>query len=244
MPHAPAPHALAPRTSGALEDAARRYATAYGELPGPEPRRRRYRWALDVRTAVVAVVALALVAGGVALRVAAGRPGAPVVLPVPAPTTSAPAQVEADPDATVVGELVVDVVGAVTHPGVVRLPAGARVVDALAAAGGALPEADLPRLNLARPLVDGEQVVVLRPGEQPASAATVPDGAAPDAPAVVDLNTADAAALDALPGIGPVLAARIVEYRAEHPFGTVDDLEDVPGIGPTLLEELRDLVRV
>jgi competence protein ComEA len=126
------------------------------------------------------------------------------------------------------------------------------VVDALEAAGGARKGADLTSLNLARPVVDGEQVLVLREGEQPP--ATTPDvgGSAPDggaagagaAGALVDLNAADAATLDTLPGIGPVLAQRIVEQRASHAFTSVDELVDVPGIGPALLERLRPLVRV
>jgi len=143
------------------------------------------------------------------------------------------------------GGVVVHVAGAVASPGVVRLAAGSRVLDALTAAGGAAPDADLTLLNLARVLVDGEQVLVSRPGDVPAAAAVpagTPDAAAPGTP--VDLNTADAAALDALPGIGPVLAQRIVEHRSERPFGSVDELADVRGIGPTALERLRDLVRV
>ena len=137
------------------------------------------------------------------------------------------------------------VAGAVVHPGVVRLPAGSRVVDALTAAGGADADADLTRLNLARVLVDAEQVLVPRQGDPvaPAAGAGVPaPGAAGDSR--VDLNTADAATLETLPGIGPVLAERIAAYRQEHPFSSVDELLDVVGIGPALLDQLRDQVRV
>ena len=131
-------------------------------------------------------------------------------------------------------------VGAVAAPGVVRLPEGSRVVDAIAAAGGATADAQVSALNLARLLVDGEQIAVPRPGEQAAAAARA-RGAADG---LLDLNGADEAALDALPGIGPVLAGRIVAHREDGPFTSVDELADVAGIGPTLLERLRELVRV
>jgi competence protein ComEA len=126
---------------------------------------------------------------------------------------------------------------------------GARVLDAVAAAGGATAEADLSLLNLARPVVDGEQVLVPRPGEEvpspPAGGAPAASpGQAPGAPgARVDVNRATAAELETLPGIGPVLAARIVAHRDERgPFTSVDDLQSVRGVGPSLLADLRDLV--
>ena len=149
--------------------------------------------------------------------------------------------------------LTVHVVGAVVAPGVVTVPAGSRAVDAVAAAGGMTAEADPAGVNLARPLADGEQVVVPRPGEAVAAApgagaagGVAPVGGAPGAPAApVDLNTASAADLDALPGIGPVLAGRIVETRQAHgPFAAVDELVEVPGIGDAVLARLRPLVRV
>ena len=176
-------------------------------------------------------------AGAVALRAVAAAPGPAVVLPTPAPAGPV---ASAPPTVTPPAGVVVDVVGAVAAPGVVRLPQGSRVVDALAAAGGVTAEAQVSALNLARVLVDGEQIAVPEPGEQLGA------GAAPtaDADGLVDVNTADAAALDGLPGIGPVLADRIVAHRQDRPFTTVDELADVPGIGPTLLERLRDLVRV
>ena len=187
----------------------------------------------------VASAAVLLIGGGVALRAASATPGPPVTLPIPAPGgATASSRASAAPNTE--GMVVVDVVGAVAAPGVVRLPDGSRVVDAVASAGGATAEANLSALNLARVLVDGEQIVVPRPGDAPTSTGSG------DAPrdGLVDLNTADAAALDALPGIGPVLAARIVDHRADGPFTSVDELGDVSGIGPTLLERLRDLVRV
>jgi competence protein ComEA len=192
--------------------------------------RARLRWSVEPRTAAVAAIAILLVGGAVALHAARGAPGEPVALPTPGQASSAP---------VVVGEVVVDVVGEVTGPGVVRLPTGSRVVDAVAAAGGATSRAELAALNLARVLVDGEQIVVPRRGAPAAAAPTA--GTSGDG--LVDVNTADAATLDALPGIGPVLAQRILDERAKHPFSTVDELADVPGIGPSLLARLRALVR-
>ena len=129
------------------------------------------------------------------------------------------------------------------------LPAGARVVDAVRLAGGALPTADLDAVNLARLVVDGEQIHVPRPGETP----TVPPGpnvpgagtATGDGATVIDLNSADATALDSLPGVGPVLAQRILDWRSQHGrFSTVDELGEVSGIGEKLLDQLRPRVRV
>ena len=162
----------------------------------------------------------------------------------PSPSTPAPA-----PDPTVV---VVDVAGRVRHPGVVRLAAGARVIDAITAAGGALPRVDLTPLDLAQLVSDGEQIRVGLPGPAVATPHPVSTGALPSAgqagtesapPATVDINTADAEQLDTLPGIGPVLAARIVAWRTAHgPFETIDDLEQVPGIGAGTLEKFRSQI--
>ena len=140
------------------------------------------------------------------------------------------------------GRLVVDVVGAVRRAGLYRLHDGDRVFDAVAKAGGATTRADLSALNLAAPLVDGTQVVV------PArvSAATGSPGAVtatPGAGAKVSLGSATAEQLDTLPGIGPVTAQKIIDWRTTHgPFRSVDALDDVPGIGPARIEQLRDLV--
>jgi competence protein ComEA len=142
--------------------------------------------------------------------------------------------------------VVVSVVGLVARPGLVTLPTGARVADAVEAAGGLLPDADPASVNLAAVVADGEQVAVGTPGSggpAGAPAGTVGAGAAPGG--LVDLNTAGVAALDALPGIGPVLAQRIVDHRSrEGPFRSVDQLDDVPGIGPAIAAELAQLVRV
>jgi competence protein ComEA len=154
--------------------------------------------------------------------------------------------------------VIVHVAGAVAQPGLVVLPPGARVDDAVQAAGGALPEADLAAVNLARPLGDGERLFIPLPDETPPAlrdgSALVPEvgqreQAAPGAldaasgVALVDLNSADAAALETLPGIGPVLAQRVAAYRDAHgPFPDVEALSDVPGIGPATLEAVRELV--
>jgi competence protein ComEA len=139
--------------------------------------------------------------------------------------------------------LVVDVAGEVRRPGLYRLPQGARIADAIARAGGATTRAQVALVNLAAPLADGEQVLVPRTaaGVQPAvgGAASTPSPSAP-----VDLNTATAEQLDALPGIGPVTAQKIVDYRQAHgPFRLVDELDAIPGIGPARIADLRGLVQ-
>ena len=127
------------------------------------------------------------------------------------------------------------------------LPGGARVVDAVEAAGGLAPSADPARVNLAALLADGQRVYVLAVGEDAALAAPGDAATGPGTPAAgpVNLNTADSAALDSLPGIGPATAAAILEHRAKvGRFTSVDQLLDVPGIGEAKLEALRDLVTV
>jgi competence protein ComEA len=134
--------------------------------------------------------------------------------------------------------LVVDVAGAVRRPGLYRLPPGARVDAALAAAGGATARAEVAAVNLAAPLADGEQIVVPVRG---AAAATGAAGSVPSAP--VDLNSATAEQLDALPGVGPATAAKIVSYRQEHgAFHSLAELDAVPGIGAGRLAQLKGLV--
>jgi competence protein ComEA len=187
----------------------------------------------------------------------------------PAPPADADGAAEADAreDAATAGstaegsaELVVHVSGAVAAPGVVRLAPGSRVDDALRAAGGANGEADLAAVNLARPVIDGEQIHVPVPGEEPpaaqAPAASAPgDGAAggsadahgggSGAGGAIDLNTASAAELEGLPGVGPAIAQRIIDHREQNgPFESVDQLQEVSGIGPATLEKLRDRATV
>ena len=147
------------------------------------------------------------------------------------------------------------VVGQVREPGVVSLGPDARVQDAIEAAGGATGRADLARINLARKVVDGERILVPRPGQklpaEPADGGSVEasagsgGSAGSGSGAPIDLNTAGVTELDALPGVGPVLAARIVEWRQVNGrFATVDDLNEVSGIGDATMEKLRPLVRV
>jgi competence protein ComEA len=138
--------------------------------------------------------------------------------------------------------LVVHVVGAVRRAGLYRLRDGSRVADAIARAGGATRRADLGLLNLAAPLADGQQVLVPRRGVAAASADSAAGGTSPPG-AKVSLATATVEQLDSLPGIGPVTAQQIVEWRtANGPFRSVDDLDEVPGIGPTRIEQLREAV--
>jgi competence protein ComEA len=178
----------------------------------------------------------------------------PRVEPVDDPGTATPtATVTAAPATPSVGEaadtastLVVSVVGLVARPGLVTLPSGSRVADAIAAAGGLLPEADPASVNLAAVVADGQQIAVGVPGAATGSSATAAGTAAGTAPGgPVNLNTATAADLDALPGIGPVLAQRIVTYREQQGrFTSVEQLDDVPGIGPSIYDQLKSLVTV
>lgn len=159
--------------------------------------------------------------------------------------TAQPAQMLPPPAAmtTVDARLVVDVVGAVRRPGLYRLAQGTRVADALARAGGLTRKADRTLVNLAAPLADGEQVIV--PARVTgALAAGQSDGSSPAAPAgPVHLNVATLEQLDELPGVGPVTAQKILDYRDKHgAFGSVDELDAISGIGPARLDQLRDLV--
>jgi competence protein ComEA len=136
-------------------------------------------------------------------------------------------------------QLFVHVVGDVRRPGLFRVADGARVADALVRAGGATHQADLSAVNLAAPLADGQQVIV--PRRAPPGAPV--DPGAPAAGSKVSLGIATIEQLDELPGIGPVTAQKIVDWRASNgPFRSVEDLDDVPGIGPARIEQLRELV--
>lgn len=182
----------------------------------------------------VALVLLALVGQRLAQAGAAREPD-PVAAPLE-PVAEAPAR----------PILIVHVVGEVERPGLYRLRDGARIADAVRRAGGARHGADLAALNLAAPLVDGVQVLVpsratTEPGAASSSGAGTAAGVA--GAAAVSLSSATVEELDELPGVGPITAQKIVDYRAEHgPFASVDDLDAVPGIGPTRIEQLRDLV--
>lgn len=188
------------------------------------------------------------------LTAAAGSSPVATSVPVVSPSPAAP-------------DLVVHVSGDVAHPGIVRLAPGSRVADAVAAAGGVTRRRAADSVNLARLVVDGEQIVVdadvpaasrppsggTPPGDGLGTAASSDRGGTPGAalggtvgaPLVLDLNMADAAALESLPGVGPVLAGRIVQWRSDNgPFTSVDELGEVSGIGDATLARLRPLVRV
>ena len=216
------------------------------------------RWAV-LGVVVVALVAMSLFATRALLARAHSQPqtfSAPVATsgrsaqPMVTGETSSRATSSGGGLATssVAARIEVHVLGQVHRPGVVTVSAGARVQDVVRAAGGLLASADLTRVNLARHVQDGEQIVVPRPGQEvttaPGPAASTATGASASA-SPVDLNAADATALDTLPGVGPVLAARIVAYReANGPFRSVDQLDEVSGIGAKLMEQLRPLVHV
>ena len=173
----------------------------------------------------VAIVILVVLVLGTRFVLPAGSAREPIPRPV-------------SPQAARAAPLVVHVVGAVRRSGLYSFPRGARIADAVERAGGATRRADLTAVNLAAPLADGTQVVV--PVRQHgASAATAAGGGA----GPVHLNTATLEQLDALPGIGPVTAQKILEFRQTHgAFASVDDLDAVPGIGPARLDQLRELV--
>ena len=246
--------------------------TAIGFGSGP-------RWAVPTLAAVgfgglallivTVLLVLQLTGGSSGQVVPAGQPvalagamvspsAATVTEPMAGATpTELPAGSAAMPSGTALpspGALRVYMVGQVRRPGVVSLPVGARVEDAIDAAGGATARADLTVMNLARQVVDGERILVPRPGQQvptddpapPAGAASGTGAGATAAPgSPVDLNTATVADLDALPGVGPVIAGRIVAWRQQNgSFKTVDDLGEVSGIGDATLARLRPLVRV
>lgn len=159
----------------------------------------------------------------------------------PEPPPAAPAKIEVRSAAN--GRVVVDVAGEVERPGVYHLPASARVEDALERAGGATRRADLTQINRAAKVEDGRQILVParpRPGEAAVAAA---GPAATEAP--INLNTATLEQLDTLDGVGPATAQKILDYREEHGgFGSVDELDQIPGIGEKRLAALRERVRV
>ena len=150
------------------------------------------------------------------------------------PVAVAPIRADAGP------ELVVHVVGAVHRPGLYRFAARSRVADAVARAGGATRHADLTLINLAAPLADGTQVVV--PVKAPAGSGSVAGGGATAPAGPVHLNVATLEQLDSLPGVGPVTAQKILDFRQKHgAFSSLEELDAIPGIGPARIEQLRDV---
>lgn len=183
---------------------------------------------------------MALIALAVAVLLGA-MAGAPASERLPSGAAGArPSPVPSAPPGSPIGPtMLVQVGGAVTEPGVYSLAAGSRVIDAVAAASGLAADADTDGVNLVRMVADGEHLHVPRVGEAAESASTTGEGVK------LDLNRAGPAELDALPRVGPALAQRIVDYREQNgPFGSVDELQSVAGIGDAILAGLRDLVTV
>jgi competence protein ComEA len=221
-----------------------------GELGAPEAPRLVLYGAAALVAVLLGLGTWFLVNGRGATGGAASSPFAASAVTDTSAVTTPPAGATSS---TTTGEIVVHAAGAVARPGLQRLAPGARVADVLEAAGGPAPDADLDRLNLAAPVADGQRLFVPRIGEV-APATVAPDGGgaissgggATDEPAAsgpIDLNTATAEELDALPGVGPATAAAIIDHRESNGrFASVDDLLDVRGIGPAKLEGLRDLV--
>ena len=185
------------------------------------------------------IVVLAITLGGAGLWYARSLPR-PVEIGAPASSvgaSGAPVATSASP-----ATLIVDVAGEVRKPGVYEFAEGQRVIDAVNEAGGPTGKADLSSLNLAAPLTDGTQVFV--PSSASAAGAQVGTGAT-GGTGLININTASATELETLSGIGEVLAAEIVSYRTENgPFASVDELDEVSGIGPATLEDIRDQVTV
>jgi competence protein ComEA len=215
------------------EDEAERRSDPFG------PGGRFGRWDPGSRgVRVIAVVVLLAALGAAALAWRARPQADVVVLPTAAASGLFPAA-----SGSAAADLVVAVAGKVRRPGTVRLPPGARVADALEAAGGTLPGVDTTMLNPARKVTDGELILVgvsAPPGMVPPPA---PGAAAPGGP--LNLNTATLADLDGLPGVGPVLAQRILDHRDKRGgFTAVSDLREVDGIGDSRYEQLKELVTV
>lgn len=230
-------------------------------LPGGPPAR-----SARVRAALGGVVVLALLGVGAAVVATVATPGGQVVaVPVDDAGSGAGSSTESGAGSSAGADggdgagaevVVLHVLGAVADPGIVELPLGSRVVDAIAAAGGPTDDADLAAVNLARVLVDGEQLRLPAVGEVlPGAAGSAgPVGGAGSAGAAgsgvsadgrININTADAAGLEQLPGVGPAIAARIIAWRDENgPFRSVDELTAVSGIGEKTLDGLRDQATV
>lgn len=230
--------------------------------PGAVPVGPTLRWRVGLPVALFIAVLAVLGGAWFWTQVAAGQPKV-----VPLSEVSAQESGTADAEGTTqksdsavppgagpppTGTVIIHVAGAVAMPGVVQLPAGSRVHQAIAEAGGGTPSADLNRLNLAAVLEDGQKLYVPVPGEDLPSGSGGGAGSEPEGPGgansdggKVNLNTASIEELDALPKVGPVLAQRIVDWRKEHGlFKSVEELDAVDGVGPKMLETLLPLVGV
>lgn len=218
-------------------------APADSEEQAEPPAAGRARFRLDpARRGVVAVLAVAAVAVlVVGVLMWRSRPAAQPVPAVASLPSLAPTRTAVAPAPSPSGRITVAVAGRVRHPGVVELPAGSRVDDAITAAGGLAPGAHLGLLNLAKVLADGEQVVVGIPGVTGDSGSVPAASGGPSGP--VNLNSASLEQLESLPGVGPSTAQKILDWRtANGPFQSVDQLQDVSGIGPAKFAEIAPKV--
>ena len=212
----------------------------------PAARRAAPRVRVAVGAAVVLFIAAVAVAAVLSFAASGGGAQGTIAAPTGGGATAGGERDAADAPADIgSAPILVHVLGAVARPGLVELAQGARVIDAVAAAGGFTAEADPAAVNLARPVVDGEQLAVLAVGQAPPQQPGSGGGGAtgPTADGTVHLNTADLAALDTLPRIGPALAQRIIDWReANGPFTSVDQLLEVAGIGDAVFSGLADRV--
>ena len=213
----------------------RQRATAVCEALGIDAGRLARRAAIAAALATVAVVGLLTLRGG------GGRPPE-----LDLPRAGSPAEPHSSTPASTTAETAyAHAAGAVTRPGLYRVPPGARVSDLLDAAGGPGVDADVDQLNLAAPVADGERVYVPKKGEAPPVAPATATGAASAPTGPINLNTATLEQLDALPGVGPATAQAILDYRSQHGrFRSVEELLEVRGIGEAKLADLRPKVRV
>lgn len=239
------------RLDQALRDAAARaYQAAAGVVDDSllDAPQRRLRWSITPRVALTVVLVLATIAAVVhfAPPRTSGEGTAGSDSRDAATIATAPSQSQFAPGAAPasLGLVVVHVSGHVNQPGVYELDVGDRVSDAIDAAGGPSADADLDSINLARVLNDGEQIRVAAVGESAVAGAGGAGGAAGGG-GTININSADAETLETLPGVGPVLASKIITYRESNgPFTTPQDLDNVSGIGPALLEQIVPLVTV
>lgn len=186
------------------------------------------------RALIVLCSMVSLVVGGVIGYFSHPQNAPPVIVSTPVqPSSPTPAPLR------------VHVSGAVLNPDVYTLPPGSIVRDAVMAAGGPAPDADLEHINLAVELKDQQQVRVPRKGEEATAGSEASSGSSGESSGLININTATAAQLETLPRIGPAMAQRIVEYReANGPFKTIEELQNVPGIGPATFNGLKDLITV
>jgi len=273
-------HARSSQSQQLASPAARLATAAAGQVPGlanDALAGKKVRIDLAPKAALAAVLALLTLGGGVAAAYAwtgvhsqrlpstvieladpvqggasvGALPTPADALPTPADAPDATSPDEGSPAERAVAELVVHVAGAVVTPGIVTVPEGARVADALSLAGGATTDGEVDALNLARVLVDGEKIYVPKAGEVAPidialqSGSQLPAASSPVQQAQINLNTADANGLQQLPGVGPAIAERIIKWRQNNgEFRSVSELQEVKGIGPTIMANIAGLVTV